>query len=70
MLHRTVFRDPRWIVTKYPTRQNGRVVPAGTRAWYYPATRTMLFGADAEAAATRFACEAADETAYCAGYGV
>ena len=48
---RSFSRDPHWITTKYPTRQNDRTVPAGARAFYFPITRTMLFGADAEAAA-------------------
>lgn len=55
--------DPRWIVTKYPGRDKaGRPVPAGTRAFYFPLTRRMLTGAEAEQASRDFEAARSDES--------
>lgn len=57
-------RDPHWIITKYEGRdQFGRTVPAGCRAFYYPATRKLLTGAEAEQASRDFESAAFDESA-------
>jgi len=64
-------RDPHWITTKYPTKlANGETVPAGTRAFYVPSSRTCLFGEEADAAARRFEAECFDEAQYRAGRGM
>lgn len=63
-------RDPYWMTTKYPTKVlDGSIVPAGTRAFYYPNSRTFLFGEFAEAASSKFEAERQDEAAYAAEYG-
>jgi hypothetical protein len=59
---RSYSRDPFWIVTRYKqTDKTGRQWPAGTRAFYFPLSRTVLFGDEAEAAARHFAAERDDE---------
>lgn len=64
-------RDPHWIVTRFPTPQSdGSIAPVGTRAFYYPANKTLLFGQQAQDAASKFDAERQDEEAYGAGYGV
>jgi hypothetical protein len=63
--------DPHWITTKYATKlPNGSTMPAGSRAFYYPAGKAMLFGQEAEEAAAKFAAECDDERNYAAGVGV
>jgi len=71
MRNRRIPRDPHWINTKYATTlPDGEIKPAGSRAFYFPSSRTLLFGEEAERAAARFQSELADEELYRAGYGV
>lgn len=57
--------DPRWIITKYPGNDSrGFHVPVGTRVFYYPLTRRMLTGAEAEKASREFEAARFDETQY------
>ena len=63
-------RDPYWMTTKHPsTHHDGTRIPIGTRVWYYPNTRTMLFGQAAEVAANAFQAAKDDEAAYVNGCG-
>lgn len=56
------FGDPRWIKTKYPaTDSKGHTIPVGTRAFYYPTSRRMLTGAEAEQASRDFEAARFDE---------
>lgn len=55
-------RDPYWTTAKFnSTDSAGRPVKKGDRIFYYPGTRTVLTGAEAEKASREFACAAADE---------
>lgn len=55
-------RDPRWIITKFPANDSrGHLIPIGTRAFYYPQTRRMLTGAEAEQASRDFEAARYDE---------
>ncbi|MHC2251012.1 hypothetical protein ACVILK_000704 [Bradyrhizobium embrapense] len=55
--------DPRWIITKFPANdRNGRFIPVGTRAFYYPASKRMLTGAEAEQASRDFEAARFDES--------
>jgi hypothetical protein len=54
--------DPRWIVTKYPgSDTKGKFIPKGTRVFYYPLSRRMLVGAEAEQASRDFEAARFDE---------
>ena len=54
--------DPHWITTRYPQQDSsGTVHPANTRAFYYPLTRRVLFGEEAEQAARDFEAARHDE---------
>ena len=58
-------RDPYWMTAKYPGKdKNGKPFRAGERVFYYPLTKTVLTGAEAEAAARDFAAHAFDEDGY------
>ncbi|MCP1852819.1 MULTISPECIES: hypothetical protein [unclassified Bradyrhizobium] len=55
--------DPRWIITKYPANdRNGHFIPVGTRAFYYPVSKRMLTGAEAEQASRDFEAARFDES--------
>lgn len=57
--------DPRWIVTKFSSvGKDGAAIPAGTRAFYYPKTKTLLTGETAEQAARDFNAACIDESNY------
>ncbi len=62
----TTYRnDPRWIIVKYPAKDRaGNPIPKGTRAFYYPATRTFLTGEQAEQASRDFEAMRFDEANY------
>ncbi|KGT73713.1 hypothetical protein MA20_42970 [Bradyrhizobium japonicum] len=54
--------DPRWIITKYPgSDRKGVFIPKGTRVFYYPTSRAMLTGAEAEQASRDFEAARFDE---------
>jgi hypothetical protein len=54
--------DPRWITAKFnSTDSKGNVVRKGDRVFYYPRTKAILTGQEAESAAAQFASAAADE---------
>lgn len=54
--------DPRWIQAKFPgVAKNGQAFKKGDRIFYYPLTKTILVGKDAETASAEFAAAAADE---------
>lgn len=54
--------DPRWIVTKFPASdRTGLFIPVGTRAFYFPQSRRMLTGAEAEQASRDFEAARFDE---------
>jgi len=58
-------RDPYWMVAKYPGKdKNGKPFRAGERVFYYPLTKTVLMGAEAEKAARDFAAHAFDEDGF------
>ena len=53
------------MTAKYPGKdKNGKPFRAGERVFYYPLTKTVLTGAEAEAAARDFAAHAFDEDGY------
>jgi hypothetical protein len=57
--------DPRWIVTKFASvGKDGAAIPAGTRAFYYPSTKTLLTGESAEQASRDFEAARSDESGY------
>jgi hypothetical protein len=59
--------DPYWTTAKFnSTDANGRTVRKGDRIFYYPRTRTVLTGPEADKAAAEFAAAAQDE-AFCSG---
>lgn len=54
--------DPYWMTANFPSKDSkGRPVRKGDRVFYYPRTRTMLSGAEAEEAARDFDAARADE---------
>ena len=58
-------RDPYWMTAKYPGKdKNGKPFRAGERVFYYPLTKTVLTGAEAEAAARDFDAARFDEDGY------
>ena len=62
-------RDPRWIVAKYPgVDAKGLPFRKGDNVFYFPSTRTIYAGVNAEEASRRFESERADEDVY-NGYG-
>ena len=55
-------RDPFWMEAKYPGKdKNGKPFPKGTRVFYYPLTKTILTGEEAEQAARDFNAASFDE---------
>lgn len=55
-------RDPYWTTARYSGQDaNGRPVKKGDRIFYYPNTRTLLTGPEAEKAAAEFHAAASDE---------
>jgi hypothetical protein len=58
-------RDPYWMTAKYSGKdKNGKPFRAGERVFYYPLTKTVLTGAEAEAAARDFDAARFDEDGY------
>lgn len=58
-------RDPFWMVAKYPGKDaKGNPVRRGDRVFYYPSTKTMLTGEDAEKASREFDAARSDEDFY------
>jgi hypothetical protein len=54
--------DPYWLVAKYPGKDHkGRPFRKGERVFYYPKTKTILMGEEAERAAAEFEAAAFDE---------
>jgi hypothetical protein len=62
------FRDPRWIVARFPGRCPNcqRTIARGDSAFYFPCGRRLFCDGEAcgKAAARRFECEAQDEAAF------
>jgi len=59
------YGDPYWMTTKYPGKSHdGKPIKPGTRVFYYPKTKTMLVGPEAEKAAKNFQAYAFDEDMY------
>jgi hypothetical protein len=57
--------DPRWIVTKFASKDaNGNLVKKGERAFYYPLTKALLTGEEAEAASREFEAARLAEEGY------
>jgi len=58
-------RDPYWTTAKFnSTDANGRPIKKGDRIFYYPASRTVLTGADADQASAEFNAAKMDEASY------
>lgn len=58
-------RDPYWTTAKFnSTDANNRPVKKGDRIFYYPATRTVLTGAEADKASAEFNASKMDEASY------
>ena len=54
--------DPYWTTARFnSTDANGNAVKKGDRIFYYPLTKTVLTGAQAEQASAEFQSMAADE---------
>ena len=54
--------DPYWMTARYPGRDhNGKPFRKGDRVFYYPLTKTILTGPEAEAASRDFESHAFDE---------
>ena len=65
----TYGRDPRWITAKYSgVDAKGLAFKRGDDVFYFPATRTIYAGLNADEASRRFESERADEDCY-NGYG-
>jgi hypothetical protein len=64
----TTYRnDPRWICAKRPGRdRNGRPFKAGERVYYYPLTKAIIAGPEADSAARDFEAARSDEE-FCSG---
>lgn len=63
--YRSFPRDPHWINAKYPgVGQDGTPFKAGEKVLYWPNTKTVMVGKQAEEAWKRFEAEAADEAMY------
>lgn len=57
--------DPYWMTAKYPGRDHkGNPFKKGERVFYYPRTKTMLTGAEAEKASLEFEAAKFDERGY------
>jgi len=57
--------DPYWLIAKYPgVAQNGKPVRKGDKVLYYPRTKKMLVGPEAEIAWRKFEAEIQDEDMY------
>lgn len=55
-------RDPYWMTAKYAGKDSkGRPVSKGQRVFYYPNTRAMLTGEEAEQASRDFDAARSDE---------
>lgn len=60
--HRSYAGDPYWMTAKYPgTDAKGLAFKKGERVFYYPRTKTIYAGKNAEAAAQDFRSMAEDE---------
>lgn len=54
--------DPYWMTAKYPGKaKDGTAIRKGDKVFYYPLTKVMLVGRDAEKASREFDAEADDE---------
>jgi hypothetical protein len=61
--------DPKWIVAKYPgTAADGTAFRRGEKVLYWPRTKTIMVGRQAEDAWAKFESEAADEAAMSGHY--
>ena len=61
--------DPYWTVARFNSVDSiGRPVKKGDRIFYYPKTKTVLTGAEADAASAEFSASAADEDFYQSQY--
>jgi DNA-binding ferritin-like protein len=59
------YGDPYWMTAKYPGRDNkGNPFKKGERVFYYPRTKTILTGPEAEKASLEFAAAKFDEDGY------
>ncbi len=57
-------RDPYWMNAKFDGKDaKGNPVKKGDRVFYFPSTRTMFTGADAERESRAFVAAAQDEAA-------
>jgi hypothetical protein len=55
-------RDPYWTTARFSGKDaHGRPVKKGDRIFYYPATRTILTGEEADQASREFSAAIADE---------
>lgn len=63
--YRSFPRDPHWINAKFPgVAADGTPFKAGEKVLYWPNTKTVMVGRQAEEAWKRFEAEAADEAMY------
>ena len=61
--------DPYWTTARFnSTDKNGKPVKKGDRIFYYPQTRTVLTGTEADAASAEFSASVADEDFYNSQY--
>ena len=61
--------DPYWTNARFASNDaNGKPVKKGDRIFYYPRTKTVLTGTEAEAASRDFSASVADEDFMNAGY--
>ena len=59
---RSYSNDPRWMTARYPgTDAKGSPFKAGDRVFYYPSSKTVYAGENAEAAARDFEAQSFDE---------
>jgi hypothetical protein len=59
------YGDPYWMTAKYPGKdKDGKPFKKGEKVFYYPRTKTILTGPEAEKAAREFASAASDEDFY------
>ena len=57
--------DPYWTTARFNSKDaNGKPVKKGDRIFYYPLTRVVLTGAEAEKASNEFDAACADESTY------
>ena len=69
MSHTRYKGDPYWTVARFNSLDSkGRPVKKGDRIFYYPRCKTVLTGAEADAASAEFSAAATDEDSYASQY--